>query len=192
MVLAISWKQQKALTAFVCPTNCVNQHNKLDPYSDYVGINVSLKNSSSFSFLNVYSPPIGSSPTNGRTDSFSPSILSSSRNFVILGDFNCHHHFWGTKVFPTPVGRKHSIGLSLLTYFPSITLTYLLFSIAPLAVAPTLIFPLLPPLSPFFAPGKCFRTWILITYQFFYLFLFPSLSPQRTSSLFQFSKSLIR
>ena len=63
----------------------------LDPYSDYVGINISLNNSSSLSFLNVYAPPIRSSPTNDRTDSFSPSIFPSSRNLFILGDFNCHH-----------------------------------------------------------------------------------------------------
>ena len=39
----------------------------------------------------MYAPPICSSPTDGRTDSFSPSILSSTRNLFILGDFNCHH-----------------------------------------------------------------------------------------------------
>ena len=58
----------------------------LDPYSDYVGVNISLNNSSSMSFFNVYAPPIRSSPTDGRTDSFSPSILSSFRNLFILGD----------------------------------------------------------------------------------------------------------
>ena len=51
------------------------------------------------------------------------------------------------------------------------TLTYLPFYIAPLAVAFSLSFPLLPPFSLFLAPGRCFRTWVLITYQFFYLFL---------------------
>ena len=65
--------------------------SSLDPYSDYVGINISLNNSSSVSFLNVYAPPIRSSPTDGRTDSFSLSILFSSKNLFILGDFNCHH-----------------------------------------------------------------------------------------------------
>ena len=62
----------------------------LDPYSDYVGINISLDNSSLVSFLNVYAPPIRSSPTDGRIDSFFPSILPS-RNLFILRDFNCHH-----------------------------------------------------------------------------------------------------
>ena len=60
----------------------------LDPYSDYVGVNISSNNSSSLSFLYVYAPPIRSSPTDGRIDFFSPSILSSSRNIFILGDFN--------------------------------------------------------------------------------------------------------
>ena len=46
-------------------------------------------------------------------------------------------------------------------------LTHPLFSIAPLLTSP-----LLPPLLPFPAPGRCYRTWILTTHQFFY----PSLS----------------
>ena len=49
------------------------------------------------SFLNVYAPPIRSSPTDGRTDSFFPSILPSSRNLFILGDFNCHHPLWDSR-----------------------------------------------------------------------------------------------
>ena len=69
----------------------------LDPYSDYVGVNISLNNSSSVSFLNVYAPPIRFSPTDGRTDSFSPSILPSSRNLFVLGDFNCHHPLWNSR-----------------------------------------------------------------------------------------------
>ena len=70
--------------------------SSLDPFFDYVGINISLSNSSSLSFLNVYAPPIRSSPTDGRTDFFSPSILSS-KNLFILGDFNCHHPLWDSR-----------------------------------------------------------------------------------------------
>ena len=69
----------------------------LDPYFDYVGVNISLNNSSLVSFLNVFGPPIRSSPTNGRTDSFSPSILPSSRNLFILGHFNCHYPLWDSR-----------------------------------------------------------------------------------------------
>ena len=69
----------------------------LDPYSDCVGVNISLNKSSSLSFLNVYVPPNRSSPTDSRTNSFSPSTISSSRNFFILGDFNCHHLLWDSK-----------------------------------------------------------------------------------------------
>ena len=47
----------------------------LGPYSDYVEVNISLNNSSSLSFLNVYAPPICSSTKDGRTNFFSPSIL---------------------------------------------------------------------------------------------------------------------
>ena len=81
--------------------------------------------------------------------------------------------FWSTsiaitlsgtqKVLSTAVGRKYSTRSSLLTSSSSMTLTYLLFSIAP-----PLTYLLLPPPSPFPAPGRCLRTWVLITYEFFY------------------------
>ena len=89
--------------------------------------------------------------------------------------------FWGTsiaitpsgtqEVLPTPAGRKYSTGSSLLTSSPSMTLTHPLFSIAPLAVAPLLTSPLLLLLLSFLAPGRCYRTWVLTIYQFFYLSL---------------------
>ena len=68
----------------------------LDPYSDCVGVNISLSNSSSLSFLNVYAPPVRSSQTDGRTDSFSPSILLSSRN-CHSGGLQLHHALWDSK-----------------------------------------------------------------------------------------------
>ena len=87
--------------------------------------------------------------------------------------------FWGTsiaissfgtqEVLPTPAGRKYSIKSSPLTSSPSMTLTQPPFSIAPLAVAPLLTSPLLPLLLLFLDPGRCYRTWILTIYQFFYL-----------------------
>ena len=80
--------------------------SSLDPYSDYVGISISLNNSSSVSFLNLYDPPICSSPTNGRTNSFSPSIFPFSRNLFILGDFNCHHPLWDSRVTSDPRGEE--------------------------------------------------------------------------------------
>ena len=80
--------------------------SSLNPYSDYVGVNISLDNSSSVSFLNVYALPIRSSPTNGRINSFSPSTLPSSRNLFILGDFNCHHPFWDSRGTSDPLGEE--------------------------------------------------------------------------------------
>ena len=80
--------------------------SSLDPYSDYVGINISLNKFSSVSFLNEYAPPIRSSPTDDRTDSFSPSILPFSRNLFILGDFNCHHPLWDSRVTSDPRGEE--------------------------------------------------------------------------------------
>ena len=51
----------------------------LGPYSDYVEVNISLNDSSSISFLNVYAPrpPIRSSTKGSRTNFFSFSILPS-------------------------------------------------------------------------------------------------------------------
>ena len=80
--------------------------SSLDPYSDYVGVNISLNNSSSLSFLNIYAPPIRSSPTDGRTKSFHPFILPSSRNLFIVGDLNCHHPLWDSRVTSDPSGEE--------------------------------------------------------------------------------------
>ena len=80
--------------------------SSLNPYSDYIGDNISPINSSSLSFLNVYAPSICSSPTDGRTDSFSPSILPSPKNFYILGDFNCVHPLWDSRGTSDPLGEE--------------------------------------------------------------------------------------
>ena len=163
--------------------------SSLDPYSDYVRVNIFLNNSSSLSFLNVYAPLF--TPPQLMAESipslpqfFPPPEISS---------------FWGTSIAispsgtqevpPTPAGKKYSTGSSLLTSSPSMTLTHPPFSIAPLAVAPLLTSPSLL-LLPFLAPGRCFRTLVLTTCQFFYLSLSLSgLSPQRASPFLQFSES---
>ena len=138
----------------------------LDPYSDYVGVNISLNNSSLLSFHNVYAPPIHSS-TDGRTDSFFCFILPS-KNLFILEHFNCHHPSGTQKVLSTAVGRKYLVGSCPLTSCsPSMILKYLLFFIAPVAVASPLTSSLLHPLLPYLARVRCFRNWVLITYQLF-------------------------
>ena len=80
--------------------------SSLDPYSDYAGVNISLNSSSSVSFLNVYTCPIGSSLTDSRTNFFSFFILPSPRNLFILGDFNCHHPLWDSKGTSNRYGEK--------------------------------------------------------------------------------------
>ena len=119
----------------------------------------------------MYAPPIRSSPTDGRTDSLSPSILPSSRNLFILGDFNCHHPLWDSRVTSDPRGEEVFDWVISSDLLPSMTLTHPPFSIAPLAVAPLLTSPLLLLFLLFLAPGRCFRTWVLIIYQFFFPFL---------------------
>ena len=146
----------------------------LDPYSDYVGVNISLNNSS-VSFLNVYAHSICSSSTDRRADSFSPREISS---------------FWETsiaitpsgtqEVLPTPARWKYSTGSSPLTSSPSMTLTHPLFSIAPPL---TSLFPLL--ILVFLAPGRCFRTWVLTTSEFFS----STYRPNERPSSFNFQKA---
>ena len=58
------------------------------------------------SFLNVYAPLIRASPTDGRTDSLSPSILPSSRHLFILRDYNCHHPLWDSRGTSDPRGEE--------------------------------------------------------------------------------------
>ena len=84
------------------------------------------------------------------------------------------------KILPTPAGRKYSTGLSPLTSSPSIILTHPPFHIA------LLTFSLLPPFLPSFAPGRCYRTWVLTTNQFFYLTLFR---PNERPPFFNFQKA---
>ena len=82
--------------------------SSLDPYSDYVGINISLNNSSSLSFLNVYDPL------------FAPLRRMTELN-PFLSPFFPHPEissFWGTsiaitpsgaqEILPTPAERKYS------------------------------------------------------------------------------------
>ena len=62
----------------------------LGPYSGYVEINISLNESSSLSFLNVYAPPIRSSTKDSRTNFFSLSILPSYVEAVDFSRFRFH------------------------------------------------------------------------------------------------------
>ena len=94
-----------------------------------------------------------------------PEISSCWRTSIAITPFGTQESL------PTPAGRKYSTGSSPLTSSPSMTLTHPPFSIAPLAVAPLLTSPLPPPLLPYLALGRCYRTLVLTTYQFFYLSL---------------------
>ena len=154
----------------------------LDPYSDFVGNNISLNNSSLLSFLNVHAPPILHRMAEPTPFLLPPEISS----------------FWGTSTVITHSGTqrgtsdpcgKYSTGSSLLTFSPSMTLIYLPFYIAPVVVAPPLTSLLFPPLSPFSVSGRCFRTWVLITYQFFYLSLSPVIRPNERPPSFNFQKA---
>ena len=55
----------------------ISSLSSLDPYSNYVEANISLHDSFSLSFRNVYAPSFRSSPKNIKTNFFFPSILLS-------------------------------------------------------------------------------------------------------------------
>ena len=77
----------------------VSSLSSQDPYSDNICANVLFSNHSPLQFLNLYSPPIRSTP-DSRTKTFSPGILPNSPDTFILGDFNAHHPTWDS-LFPT-------------------------------------------------------------------------------------------
>ena len=80
--------------------------SSLDSYSDYVGINISLNNFSFFSFLIVV-PPLFAPPRRMvEPTPFLPPFFPSSRNLLILGDFNCHHPIWDSRDTSAPSGEE--------------------------------------------------------------------------------------
>ena len=121
---------------------------------------------------------ICSSLSDGRTDTFFP-----SRNLFILGDFNCHHPLLDSKGTSDPCGEEvfdWVISSDFLPLNDPDMPTLLHHS------SPDISFALLS-LSPFLACGKCFRTWVLITYQFLYLSLSLSgLLPQQAFPFLNF------
>ena len=138
----------------------------LDPYSDYVEIIICLNNSSSLFFLNVYAPLFAPPQQMAELIPFFPQFFPPQEISSLWGASIAITPSGTQEVPPTPAGKKYSTGSSPLISSPSMTLTHPLFSIAPLLTSP-----LLPLLLPFLAPGRCFRTLVLTTYQFFYLSL---------------------
>ena len=78
--------------------------SSLDPYSDYVEVNISLNDSSSLIFFNVYAPPIRSSPKDSKTNFFSSSILPSyvEAEAVEFSRFCFRFHQKGSLPLPLP------------------------------------------------------------------------------------------
>ena len=100
-----------------------------DPKSDYTCVKVLPSNQSPLQFLNLYSPPIRSTPSNSRTKTFYPDIFPNSPDTFILGDFNAHHPTWDRLIPPNPLGNNlfrwiTSSGLKILNDPASPTLLY--------------------------------------------------------------------
>ena len=66
----------------------------------YICVKFLFSNHSPLQFLNLYSPPIRSTPSDSRTRTFSPDILPNSPDTFILGDFNAHHPTWDSLIPP--------------------------------------------------------------------------------------------
>ena len=104
--------------------------------------------------------------SNGWQNRFLFSLHPSSRNLFILGDFNCHHPLWDSKGTSDPHGEEvfhWAISSDLLPLNDPDTPT-LLHRSSGSRSSPDSSFA---PSS--LAPGRCFRTRVLIIYQFFYL-----------------------
>ena len=132
----------------------ISSLSSLDPYSDYVGINISLNNFSSLSFLNVHAPLFAPPQRMAETIPFLSPFFPPPEIFSFFGTSIAITPFGIQEVLPTPTGKKYLTGSSPLTSSPSMTLTHPPFSIAPLAVAPLLTSPLSPLLLPFLAHGR--------------------------------------
>ena len=83
----------------------VSSLSSQDPYSDYTCVKVLFSNHSPPQFLNLYSPPIRSTPSDSRTKTFYPDILPNSPDTFILGDFNAHHPTWDRLIPSNPPGN---------------------------------------------------------------------------------------
>ena len=107
----------------------------LNPYSDFARINISLttpQRSLSSMFMFPYSLFFD--------DSFSPPFLPPPEISSFWRTSTAINSSKTQKVLLTPMERTYSIGSSPLTSFLSMTSTYLLFSIVPLAVTPLFTF----------------------------------------------------
>ena len=83
----------------------VSSLSSQDLYSDYTCVKVLFSNHSPLQFLNLYSPPFRSTPSDFRTRTFYPDILPNSPDTFIVGDFNAHHLTWDRLIPPNPCGN---------------------------------------------------------------------------------------
>ena len=79
----------------------------LGPYSDYVEVNISLNDSSSLSFLNVYAPPIRSTK-DSRTNFFSLSILPSYVEAEAVDFSRFRFHLFRFRILGSAIRRRRA------------------------------------------------------------------------------------
>ena len=86
--------------------------SSLDPYTDYVGVNISLNNTSSLSFLNVYAPLFALLRRMAELTPFLSSFFPPPKISSIWGISIAIASSGTQEVLPTPVGRKYLTGSS--------------------------------------------------------------------------------
>ena len=89
-----------------------------DPYSDYVGVNLSLNNSSSLCFLNVYAPLFAPLQWMAEPTPFLPPFFPSPEISSFWGTSIAITPFGTQELLQTPEGRKYLTGSSPLTSSP--------------------------------------------------------------------------
>ena len=144
--------------------------SSLDPYSDYVGINISLNNFSSVSFLNVNAPLFAPPQRMAEPIPSLPPFFLLQKS-LHSGRLQLPSPLWDSRVTSDPRGEEvfdWVISSDLLPLNNPDTPT-LLHRSSGSRSSPDISFA--PLLLPFLVLGRCYRTWVLTTYQFFYLSL---------------------
>ena len=92
--------------------------SSLDPYSDCAGVNISLNNFSSVSFLNGYAPLFAPPQQMAEPIPFLPPLFPPPEISSFWGTSIAITPFGTQEALPTPTGRKYSTGSSPLTPSP--------------------------------------------------------------------------
>ena len=98
--------------------NTVNYLHPNDNTTETISTDIHTKHKT-YTVINIYIPPIRQTTQDIRTQSFDPSLLPSSSNTLIFGDFNAHHWTWDNFM------PADSLGSQIFDWIESVPLTSL-------------------------------------------------------------------